>query len=112
MDHLRLAPSTRNGPPLFLSWLKNDKVVGVADGFVLRYDTEHGTDGLPGSEGAFLACTFWVAGNYAPSRGDWIELREANITLLRGVLSHCGPPNHEFERDLLNGMSARTHRTL
>jgi len=25
------APSTRNGPPLFLSWLKNGKVVGVAN---------------------------------------------------------------------------------
>jgi hypothetical protein len=31
LDHLRLAASTRNGPPLFLSWLKNGKVVGVAD---------------------------------------------------------------------------------
>jgi GH15 family glucan-1,4-alpha-glucosidase len=30
------------------------------DGFVLRYQTEGGVDGLPGSEGAFLACTFWL----------------------------------------------------
>jgi GH15 family glucan-1,4-alpha-glucosidase len=32
----------------------------VEDGFVLRYRTEHTDDGLPGSEGAFLPCTFWL----------------------------------------------------
>jgi GH15 family glucan-1,4-alpha-glucosidase len=32
------------------------------DGFVLRYRPgEEGVDGLPGNEGAFLACTFWLA---------------------------------------------------
>ncbi|GGI01347.1 glycoside hydrolase family 15 protein [Arthrobacter liuii] len=30
------------------------------DGFVLRYRTEHSDDGLPGSEGVFLACSFWL----------------------------------------------------
>ncbi|MEU8660760.1 glycoside hydrolase family 15 protein [Actinoplanes philippinensis] len=31
------------------------------DGFVLRYRPEHdNVDGLPGTEGAFLACSFWL----------------------------------------------------
>jgi len=52
----------------FLPW-KDPRVVGTVeavqkelgnDGLLLRYRTEHGVDGLPGTEGAFLACTFWL----------------------------------------------------
>ncbi len=34
-------------------------------GFVHRYDTSAGTDGVAGDEGAFLMCSFWLADNYA-----------------------------------------------
>ena len=35
----------------------------TSDGFVLRYKTDDGEDGLPAGEGAFLACSFWLVIN-------------------------------------------------
>ena len=36
----------------------------LVNGFVLRYDSTATADGLPAGEGAFLACSFWLADNY------------------------------------------------
>jgi GH15 family glucan-1,4-alpha-glucosidase len=34
------------------------------DGLLMRYDTSKQVDGLPGGEGVFIACTFWLADNF------------------------------------------------
>jgi len=36
----------------------------ISDGLVARYDTRSAVDGVPGSEGVFLACSFWLVDNY------------------------------------------------
>ena len=53
----------------------------IRDGFVQRYDTGTGTDGLPPGEGAFLACSFWLVDNYVlQERYD--EARDLFVRLL------------------------------
>jgi len=53
----------------------------VTDGFVARYRTTPDIDGLPPGEGAFLACTFWLADNLA-LQGRYSEARDILSRLL------------------------------
>ena len=59
----------------------------LVDGFVQRYDTGAGTDGLSGSEGVFLACSFWLVDNYVllGRRADAEALFERLVDLANDV---------------------------
>ena len=86
----------------------------VRDGFVLRYATEAGADGLPGSEGAFLACSFWLADNYA--LGGRLGDAEALFERLLSLRNHLGLLAEEYEprlqRQIGNFPQAFSHLAL
>jgi GH15 family glucan-1,4-alpha-glucosidase len=56
----------------------------MRDGFVERYPTHPGIDGLPSGEGAFLACTFWLADNLL-----LLDRREEAERIFERLLSLC-----------------------
>jgi GH15 family glucan-1,4-alpha-glucosidase len=65
------------------------------DGFVMRYDTQAGVDGLPPGEGAFLACSFWLADNYV-LQGRRAEAR-ALFERLLGLCNDVGLLAEEYD---------------
>jgi GH15 family glucan-1,4-alpha-glucosidase len=67
----------------------------LVDGFVLRYDTGQGVDGLPPGEGAFLACSFWLADNYI-LQGRTAEARSLFERLL-GLTNDLGLLAEEYD---------------
>jgi GH15 family glucan-1,4-alpha-glucosidase len=84
------------------------------DGFVLRYRPEATDDGLPGTEGVFLACSFWLADALVGigRRDEAVDLFERLLSLRNdvGLLSEEWDPRNK--RQLGNTPQAFSHFPL
>jgi GH15 family glucan-1,4-alpha-glucosidase len=86
----------------------------MAKGFVRRYDTGEVADGLPPGEGAFLACSFWLADNFVLQGriGEARELFERLIALRNDVGLLAEEYDPRIERQLGNFPQAFSHVAL
>ena len=67
----------------------------LRDGFVMRYDTAASDDGLPAGEGAFLACSFWLADVYILQ--DRVADAERLFRKLIGLCNDVGLLSEEYD---------------
>jgi GH15 family glucan-1,4-alpha-glucosidase len=63
--------------------------------FVWRYSTDEGVDGLAGSEGAFLICSFWLVNALAPA--GRVEEAERNLQQLMALQNDVGLFSEEYD---------------
>ncbi len=86
----------------------------MRDGLVLRYIPDRHLEGLPGDEGCFLPCSFWLADNYA-LQGRTDEARQLFERLL-GLSNDVGLLAEEYDtasgRMVGNFPQAFTHVAL
>lgn len=86
----------------------------VTNGLVARYDPQSSVDGMKGSEGAFLACSFWLADNYV-LQGRLDEARALFERLLT-LRNDVGLLSEEYDskegRQLGNFPQAFSHLSL
>jgi GH15 family glucan-1,4-alpha-glucosidase len=84
------------------------------DGFVSRYSTAETDDGLPGDEGQFLACSFWLVS--ALALNGRIEEARALFERLLGLTNDLGLLAEEYDvargRQVGNFPQAFSHLTL
>ena len=67
----------------------------LVDGLVLRYRTQAGVDGLPGGEGAFLPCSFWLVRAYQLQGRD--EAARALLERLLALRNDVGLLSEEYD---------------
>lgn len=90
----------------------------LSDGLVYRYDRECAADGLPGHEGTFNMCTFWlVEALTRAGRADRAMLDQARLLFERmlGYANHLGlyaEQTHATGEALGNYPQALTHLAL
>jgi len=86
----------------------------LRDGFVMRYRTRSGVDGLPPGEGVFLPCSFWLADNYVLQ--GRIEEARSLFERLCGLANDVGLFSEEYDpvgqRFLGNFPQAFSHVSL
>lgn len=86
----------------------------LRDGFLLRYRTESGVDGLDGGEHPFIACSFWLVEQYAAT-GRIDEARDLMARLI-AMANDLGLLSEEYDvvhsRQAGNTPQALSHLTL
>ena len=86
----------------------------MRDGFLLRYRTESGVDGLAGDEHPFLACSWWLVSAYALTAQ--LDKGHALMQRLCGLLNDVGLVAEEYDvegdRQAGNFPQAFSHLTL
>jgi len=86
----------------------------LVDGLVARYNPASSVDGVAGSEGTFLACSFWLVDNYVlQGRFDEAHVLFERLLTLRndvGLLSEEYDPKER--RQLGNFPQAFSHLSL
>jgi GH15 family glucan-1,4-alpha-glucosidase len=86
----------------------------VVDDLVIRYDSAKTDDGLPAGEGAFLACSFWLADNYVLQRrhADARRMFERLLSLRNDVGLLAEEYDPRTKRQLGNFPQAFSHIAL